>query len=134
LGEEKNPLPWRAYPWDDEPDPNRANYDDSGIGTTSVVGAFPGGETPYGAFEMSSNVLEWCVTQWVDNYKDYGINESNDPEGDPRRVLRGGAFYANERHARCAYRFNWFPVFDDGFYGFRVLVGAGGGGPIDSGR
>ncbi len=134
LGVEKNLRSQQAYPWGDDPDPNRANYDDSGINTTSAVGAFPGGETPYGALEMIGNVWEWCATQWVDNYENYGKTEANDLEGTSRRVVRGGAFNYNERLARCAFRINGNPSDDLRLYGFRVLVGAGGGGPIDSGR
>jgi hypothetical protein len=37
----------RAYPWGNEPDPNRANYDETGINTTSTVGCFPHGTRPY---------------------------------------------------------------------------------------
>ncbi|MEJ5309664.1 MAG: SUMF1/EgtB/PvdO family nonheme iron enzyme [Anaerolineae bacterium] len=133
LGEEKNPSPWRAYPWGDEPDSNRANYDDTGINATNAVGAFPGGETPYGALEMSGNVWEWCVTQWVDNYENYGKTEANGLEGTFRRVVRGGAFLNDASVARCAYRYVWYPNIVYGGYGFRVVVGAGGGGPTDSG-
>jgi len=45
-------------------------------------------------------------------------------------VVRGGAFNNNERNARCAYRNNRNPNNDNRNNGFRVLVGAGGGGHI----
>ncbi len=127
-----NPFPQRAYPWGDEPDPNRANYDQTGINATNAVGAFPGGVTPYGALEMIGNVWEWCLTQWVDNYQNYGKTEANGLEGTARRVVRGGAFGYDEGSARCAYRYRRSPDLDLRDFGFRVVVG-GGGGPIDSG-
>ncbi len=96
----------RIYPWGNEPDPERANYGDTGIGTTNAVGCFPGGRSPYGLEEASGNIWEWCVTKWIPsyaNYRGYGYDVS---EGDASRVLRGGAFYRNIGTVRCAYRFS----------------------------
>jgi formylglycine-generating enzyme required for sulfatase activity len=89
------------YPWGDEADPNRANYNDTGIGTTSAVGCFPGGTSPYGLEDASGNVLEWC--------------------GDGR-VVRGGAFDYVARFVRCAYRDFGDPTTRYGRLGFRVVV------------
>ena len=32
-----------TYPWGDEIDPDKANYRDTGVGTTTPVGCFPAG-------------------------------------------------------------------------------------------
>jgi len=100
----------RRYPWGDDPDPNRANYDETGIGTTSAVGCFPGGASPYGVEDLSGNVWEWCRTKWEESYK--GYRGDNDLEGNAPRVLRGGAFDDEDGLVRCAargwsYPFGW---------------------------
>lgn len=43
-----NPNSKRRYPWGDGLGPNLANYRDTGIQTTSAVGCFLGGASPYG--------------------------------------------------------------------------------------
>jgi formylglycine-generating enzyme required for sulfatase activity len=115
-----NPDPARRYPWGSEPEPERANYGDTRIGSTSAVGCFPGGVTPYGAEEMSGNVLEWCATPWQEDYRDY--QDDYDLEDDTVRVLRGGAFFNNQRFVRCAYRYRDVPDHRYFNLGFRVVV------------
>jgi formylglycine-generating enzyme required for sulfatase activity len=119
----RNRRPKGRYPWGDEPDPERANYDDTGIGTTSAVGCFPGGASPYGCLDMAGNVWEWCATKWQDSYADY--RDDNDLEGDAPRVLRGGAFSYDPWGVRCACRGRDDPNSRGDFIGFRVVVSSG---------
>jgi len=118
----------RTYPWGDEADPNQANYRDTGIGTTSAVGCFPGGVSPYGCLDMSGNVDEWCRTKWQESYEDY--QDDNDLAGEARRVVRGGAFFNVRRLARCAFRNVNLPLNRSDNTGFRVVVLFSGSRPI----
>jgi formylglycine-generating enzyme required for sulfatase activity len=119
----RNRRPKGRYPWGDEPDPERANYDDTGIDTTSAVGCFPAGASRYGVEELSGNVWEWCATKWQDSYEDY--QDDSDLEGEAPRVLRGGAFFYLHRRVRCASRLRYFPLNRDLSLGFRVVVSSG---------
>lgn len=113
----------RVYPWGDQIDPSRANYDDTGIGATSAVGCFPGGASPYGVEDMSGNVREW--TRSV--YKSYPYDpkdgrESLEAGDDTRRVLRGGSFLIVVDFVRCASRRYRSPIDRLRFGGFRVVI------------
>jgi formylglycine-generating enzyme required for sulfatase activity len=110
----------RRYPWGDDPDLERANYGDTGIGTTSAVGGFPGGVSLYGLENLSGNVAEWCRTKWEGDYR--GYRGDADVEGNDRRVLRGGAFSHNPVVVRCAYRRWNLPYVRGANDGFRVVV------------
>ncbi len=49
----------RRYPWgDNEPDENRCNFA-MNVGTTTTVGMYPMGISPYQCHDMSGNVWEW---------------------------------------------------------------------------
>ena len=110
----------RIYPYGSEFDAIKGNTSETGIGTTSAAGIFPTGQSPYGVLDMSGNVYDWCLTKWRDSYDE---PEDNDPGGDSRRVLRGGAFHDSQRAARCAYR-NHFNPYDQYYaYGLRVFCG-----------
>ncbi|MEW6668483.1 MAG: SUMF1/EgtB/PvdO family nonheme iron enzyme [Thermodesulfobacteriota bacterium] len=112
----------RSYPWgNEEPDPDRANYDKTGIGATSAVGCFPKGASPYGALDMSGNVWEWCLTKWREDYR--SNKEDNTLDGsNETRSLRGGAFYDGRRFVRCAYRYRFSPYDRNVGLGFRVVL------------
>ncbi len=121
----------RVYPWGEKADPNRANYDATGIGDTSPVGAFPGGASPSGLLDLSGNTWEWTRSLWGKSYnspeykypyqlgKQYeDLNASNDV----LRVLRGAAFFNPSDFTRCAYRYWLDPYFGSSVNGFRLVV------------
>jgi len=119
----RNPLSKRRYPWGEGADANRVNYGETGIHTTSAVGCFPGGCSPYGVEELSGNVYEWTRSL----YKGYPCLSGDGREdltagNDVARVLRGGAFFNYGRLVRCAYRDSDDPNRRDHDLGFRVVV------------
>jgi formylglycine-generating enzyme required for sulfatase activity len=121
----------RRYPWGKEPDPNRANYDKTGIGSTSAVGCFSAGASPYGVEEMSGNVWEWTGSLWGKNLFDpeHGYpydpddgREAPDAGDDVLWVVRGGSFGDDGRYGRCAVRLRLSPYACSDSVGFRVVV------------
>lgn len=51
----------RKYAWgNEEPTPERANYYGDGRRELLDVGSLPGGDTPFGVWDMSGGVYEWC--------------------------------------------------------------------------
>jgi formylglycine-generating enzyme required for sulfatase activity len=121
----------RRYPWGSDPDPNRANYTDTDIGSTSAVGCFPSGASPYGVEDLSGNVWEWTRSLWGTGFSepDFGYpydfedgREDLEAGDDVRRVLRGGAFLHDTWYVRCAYRSGYSPNLRYGHRGFRVVA------------
>jgi formylglycine-generating enzyme required for sulfatase activity len=117
-GRQENPQPARRWPWgDEEPDDRRLNFN-SMVKHTTLVGLYPTGSSPYGALDMAGNVWEWCLNEWR---KPYEHPESNGPEGNSARVVRGGSWFNAESHARCSYRLRLHPNLRfDHDVGFRV--------------
>jgi hypothetical protein len=98
----------REYPWgNQEPDPRRANYDETKLGRVSPVGLFPQGCTPEGIADLAGNVLEW-VDEWYDDSKG-------------SRVVRGGAFFDIARALRAAFRYGVRPGLRYNYTGFRCV-------------
>jgi formylglycine-generating enzyme required for sulfatase activity len=124
----------RRYPWGDEDvASNRANYKETGIGTTSAVGCFPAGATPEGIEELSGNVWEWTRSRYIEypypsDEQARQERESVQGEGiknSDRFVRRGGSHYNDVSYLRAPLRFLVHAVIIGNSVGFRVVVGGG---------
>lgn len=94
----------REFPWGDEYVRGRANLHDLGLGTTTPVGSFPDGASPFGVLDLAGNVDEWTSTL----YAPYpgapaDVPAVEDWAADPH-ITRGGAFRHDVDLARCARR------------------------------
>ena len=123
----KNGLVSRRYAWGDKPNRNLANYDDTKIGSSSAVGCFSGGASPYGVEEMNGNVWEWTRSMFGDypypeSASEVAKRESPVADRAVERVLRGGAFNSNSDFIRCASRFKSKPELEYWNSGFRIVL------------
>ncbi len=111
----------REWPWGNEFDAALCNVGDTRIGTTSAVGCFPGGASPYGVLDMAGNVWEWTRSLYSE-YPYRADDGREDAEAGGRRVLRGGSWFDIEWFVRCASR-DWSdPLYYNFNYGFRVVA------------
>jgi toxoflavin biosynthesis protein ToxD len=111
----------REYPWGNEFDPAAANAVEAGPLSTTPVGMYPAGRSPFGADDMSGNVEELVA----DDYAPYpgGILIDDDPAtaGQTYRVTRGGGFTRFGDLARCRRRHGWHPPRQLNPVGFRLV-------------
>ena len=90
-----------VYSFGDKITPKDANFLDSRLGATVVVGRYK--PNAFGLFDLHGNVGEWCE----DWYASYGAEAVTDPNGagmGKSRVLRGGFFNYNAAFARSSDR------------------------------
>lgn len=118
-------LDGREYPWGTDWDVNKCRNRMNCVNDlTCGVWRYREGCSPWGHYQMSGNVWEWCA-DWYD-WSSYGRYKSGDltpPSGGESRVLRGGAwFYADPGFFRCAERSQSTPGCRGYFTGFRVAL------------
>jgi formylglycine-generating enzyme required for sulfatase activity/class 3 adenylate cyclase len=116
----------RVYPWGNQFEANllNAREGDQKACSTTPVGVYPTGVSPFGLLDCSGNVWEWCSTRWK---KPFPYNTDQDEwipdylEGQNLRVLRGGSWNYKAEVTRCGYRFRFQPYGWTERGGFRVV-------------
>jgi len=107
----------RIYPYGNKFDKNKSNTRDSGIKETTPVTQYPQGESPYGVFDMSGNVWDWCLSHYSNPILDVkGENISFSS----LRVLRGGSWFSLNLDARAVNRDYFNPLTRNDYLGFRL--------------
>jgi formylglycine-generating enzyme required for sulfatase activity len=103
----------RRYSFGESIDRKQANYVGAqAYDTVMPVGSFSGSPSPYGAFDMSGNVLEWCQDWYDRDY--YSVSPRKNPKGPASgayRVVRGGSFFVEAFDLRTSARSMAWPSF-----------------------
>ena len=105
----------RIWPWGNEFDPTKCNFDDEGkfdghldgFAMAAPVDSFEQGASPYGALNMAGNVAEW-VADWFDTDY-YAVSPAVNPKGPAtsgmgKKSWRGASWFAGSDQMRCAFR------------------------------
>lgn len=109
----------REYPWGAMWTREHAN---AGVlvGTTTTVGRYARGASPYGIHDMSGNAREW-VADWYgeDYYRDAPTKNPSGPPSGQFRATRGGSWVDHPLMTRAASRWRNEPGYSTNILGFR---------------
>jgi formylglycine-generating enzyme required for sulfatase activity len=113
----------RRYPWGNVIDHSYANYVGSNKFDTGMkAGTFDAGKSPYGAYDMAGNVMEWCSDWYSRDY--YSVSPRKNPKGPATgayKVVRGGTFFLEAFDLRTYARSAAWPSFQSHrMIGFRA--------------
>ncbi len=113
----------RRFPWGDgPPGPEHANLGQRHL-RPAPVGAYPQGESPYGARQLIGDVWEWTSSDFTGypGFRAWPYREYSEVFFGPEyKVLRGGSFAVAPVACRGTFR-NWdYPIRRQIFSGFRT--------------
>jgi len=95
----------RRYPWGDAWDSTRANCNERST-STSPVGSFPNGASPYGALDMAGNVWQWCLDEFDSKSDTLHVDPGAWTSSSAPHSGRGGCWF-NQPQACRTYHRSW---------------------------
>jgi len=111
----------RNYPWGENWEMGqKCNWHNNGREVCGVW-CYPEGCSPWGLYQMSGNVWEWCEDYWdIRAYARYAEGNLTPPKRNSARVFRGGAWNnTNKFFFTCAFRLFNDPSYRLDTHGFR---------------
>ncbi len=129
----------RRWPWGERMDVKRLNTYYS-VGTTTPVGSYPLGASPYGVMDMAGNVSEWVDSELLpykgstapeeifraripvlpESKEEQRMSVADFVETDLRyKVMRGGSWKSDPFSTATYHRKSQWPQLTTDFYGFR---------------
>lgn len=123
----------RRYPWGNSIERGYANFVGSQkYDTVRLAGFYDGSNrdglqtinaaSPYGAYDMAGNIMEWCADWYGRDY--YSVSPKKNPKGPAKgayRVIRGGTFFEDAFDLRSYRRSAAWPSFQSHrMVGFRA--------------
>jgi toxoflavin biosynthesis protein ToxD len=111
----------RQYPWGNDFHPDAANTVETGPLSTTPVGMYPTGRSPFGVDDMSGNVEEFVADGCAAYLNGIRMDDDSTAAGHTYRVTRGGSFTRFGDLARCWRRHGWHAQHHLHAIGFRLV-------------
>jgi formylglycine-generating enzyme required for sulfatase activity len=103
------------YPWGNDFDPNKANTSENGLKMTSIVTRYTDGVSPFGVFDMSGNVWEWCLNTRL------GHRDGMDLTSEDKRIVHGGSHISPADRSTIPFNYVLNPLVYHTSIGFRIV-------------
>ncbi|MFV2057126.1 MAG: formylglycine-generating enzyme family protein, partial [Thiohalomonadales bacterium] len=131
----------RRWPWGEKMDPTRLNTYYT-VGSTTKVGSYKRGVSPYGIYDMAGNVSEWTDSNFLPyqgtnaNTRTFQAKEAQIPATGAERSMRVADFVATEKRYKVMRGGSWksdpfsnstyhrnyaWPNAASDFFGFRTV-------------